>query len=170
MRDMTRSLVLGALLGVVAALAADTPSPLFAQAGSQPESTHLNGTWRLDLARSRYSPGPPPTRETRTNVRDKDGVAGVIRRLHADGREEVIEYRADYDRDYPVFGTTAYDMLRLTRVDDRTVEAVLSHAGRVFGLARRVISQDGQTMTVSFRRGDTSPPVNTVAVYRKDPP
>ena len=53
------------------------------------------------------------------------------------------------------------------RIDARTSQAVLSHAGQVFGVARRVISEDGQTMTITFRR-EASTIVNNVAVYRKD--
>jgi hypothetical protein len=33
---------------------------------------------------------------------------------------------------------------------------VLSHAGRVFGTARRVIAADGKSMTITFRRDSES--------------
>jgi hypothetical protein len=84
------------------------------------EQDALLGSWQLDLAKSRYVPGPPPRSETRTYVRDKDGVQGTIRRQRDDGREEVIEYRADFDREFPVMGTEAYDTIRLKRIDART--------------------------------------------------
>ena len=38
------------------------------------EQDALIGAWQLDLAKSRYVPGPPPRSETRTYVRDKDGT------------------------------------------------------------------------------------------------
>ena len=62
------------------------------------------------------SPGPPPAlhlaaRFCRTYVRDNEGMKGTIRRRREDGREEVIEYRADFDREYPVMGTAAYDTI-----------------------------------------------------------
>jgi hypothetical protein len=139
---------------------------LGAQSGSS-EQDLLIGTWRLDLAKSRYTPGPPPRNETRTYVRDKEGMQGTIRRLREDGREEVIEYRADFDHEYPVMGTQAYDTIRLKRIDSRTAEAVLSHAGRVFGTARRVIAEDGRTLTITFRQEDRGTLENNIAVYRK---
>jgi hypothetical protein len=114
-----------------------------------------------------YVPGPPPRAETRTYARDADGVKGTIRRQRADGREEVIEYRADFDHEYPVMGTEAYDTIRLKRIDARTAEVVLSHAGRVYGRARRVISEDGRTLTIAFRQGDRETFTNNVAIYRK---
>ena len=132
------------------------------------EQDPLLGSWKLDVAKSRYTPGPPPRNETRTYVRDPAGVMGTIRRQRDDGRVEVIEYRADFDREYPVMGTEAYDTIRLKRIDARTAEAVLSHAGRVFGTARRVISEDGKTLTITFRQEDQGRLENNIAVYRKE--
>jgi hypothetical protein len=132
------------------------------------EQEPLLGVWQLDVAKSRYRPGPPPRNETRTYVRDKDGMKGTIQRRRADGTEEVIEYRADFDHEYPVMGTPAYDTIRLKRIDSHTAEAVLSHAGRVFGTARRVISADGRTLTIMFRQEDRGGNLqNNVAIYRK---
>jgi hypothetical protein len=131
------------------------------------EQEILLGAWRLDLAKSRYVPGPPPRSEMRTYVRDTEGVKGTIQRRREDGREEVIEYRADFDREFPVMGTAAYDTIKLKRIDARTAEAVLSHAGRVFGTARRVISDDGRTMTITFRQEDRGILESNTAVYRK---
>ena len=131
------------------------------------EQDLLLGTWQLDLVKSRYTPGPPPRSELRIYVRDKQGVKGTIRRRRDDGQEEVIEYRADFDREYPVMGAAAYDTIRLKRVDERTAEAVLSHAGRVFGTARRTISEDGRTLTISFRQEDQGILESNVAIYHK---
>src|SRR4030095_1712785 len=75
------------------------------------------GVWKMDLAKSRYYPGPPPLSETRTFTRDKEGVKGIVLRRNADGREERIEYRADFDQEYPVSGTEAYDAVRFRRID-----------------------------------------------------
>jgi hypothetical protein len=131
------------------------------------EQEPLLGVWQLDLSKSRYTPGPPPRGETRTYLRDGEGIKGTIRRQRDDGRQEVIEYRADFDHEYPVMGTEAYDTIKLKRIDARTAEAVLSHAGRVFGTARRVISEDGRTLTITFRQEDRGLLENNVAVYRK---
>jgi hypothetical protein len=141
---------------------------LHGQTATQPSQDLLLGTWRLDLGKSTYVPGPPPRAETRTYARDSDGVKGTIRRQRADGRKEVIEYRADFDHEYPVTGTEAYDTIRLKRIDARTAEVVLSHAGRVYGRARRVISEDGLTLTIAFRQGDRETFTNNVAIYRKE--
>ena len=159
-------LVLAGAIFVLALPIAD----LRAQAPSAADQDRLVGTWRLDLSKSRYSPGPPPRSETRLYARDEAGMRGQINRHYADGRREVIDYRADADHDSPVSGTQAYDAVRFTRVDRNTTESVLSHAGRVWGTARRVLSEDGETLTIMFRRTEPGDMVNNVAVYRKDKP
>lgn len=168
MRAFPRPLVsaLAALVFVLVALPVTAPAWQNAPPSSA-TNPHLFGTWRLDLAKSRYTPGPPPRGETRIYARDATGVKGIIERHYADGRKEVIEYRADADQDSPVSGTQAYDTARFRRIDDNTTEAVLSHAGRVYGYARRIISADGQTLTITFRRLETGDMVNNVAVYSK---
>jgi hypothetical protein len=156
--------IAGRLLLVFGALAVAVASG-HAQSSSKPEDDLLLGVWQVDLAKSRYYPGPPPKSETRTFARDKDGLKGTVVRRLADGREERIEYRADFDQEYPVSGTDAYDAVKFRRIDAYTSDSVLSHAGRVFGVARRVISRDGKTMTITFKQDE--PGMSNVVVYQK---
>jgi hypothetical protein len=143
--------------------------PLLTGQAGGPGERVLLGTWRLDLAKSRYFPGPAPRGETRIYTADKDGVLGAINRIYADGRTEIIEYRANYDREQAVTGTPAYDAITLKKVDDYTSESILSHAGMVYGTARRVISPDGNTMTIAFERKTRDDTIRNVAVYHRVP-
>jgi hypothetical protein len=124
------------------------------------------GAWQLNVGKSRYVPGPGPTSEMRTYKRGPNGIEGTIQRRYADGRSERIEYVAEFDREYPVSGTEAYDHILLKRIDERTAQAVLSHAGRVYGTARRVIAPSGAAMTITLNRetASGSKVINT-AVY-----
>jgi hypothetical protein len=140
-----------------------------AQPAAVAEQDKLLGTWQLNVAKSRYMPGPGPISETRTYTRGRTGVEGTIQRRFRDS--ERIEYIAEYDREYPVTGTEAYDHVLLKRIDAYTAEAILSHAGRVYGTARRVIAQSGNTMTITFRRENApEATINNVAVYEKVQP
>ena len=124
------------------------------------------GTWRLNLQKSKYYPGPAPQSETRSYEPDGDFLKCTIRRVDGKGRAETIAYKANYDNPYPVTGSPDYDAIKMTRVDDRTAESVLSHAGRVFGVARRVLAADGLTMTITLRReGEVL--TNNVAFYER---
>lgn len=158
-------LLTGAL--AVAALVAVGASQSAKPAKEEP----IVGTWRLNVTKSRYLPGPGPVSETRTYKRGPNGVEGTILRRFPDGRSERIEYVAEYDREYPVIGTEDYDHILLKRIDERTAEAVLSHAGRVYGTARRMIAPSGNTMTITLRRETASGDVvmNT-AVYERIAP
>ena len=158
---------------VLALMVGGTLSLHAAQAASvaQVQGDQLIGVWELNVAKSRYTPGPGPINETRTYARGPNGVEGTIQRRFRDGRSERIEYIAEYDREYPVTGTEAYNHVLLKRIDAYTAEAVLSHAGRVYGTARRVIARDGKTMTMTFKReGDPRGTTSYVALYEKVEP
>jgi hypothetical protein len=165
MRSFPRSPV--RLLACFAFLIAGLSPAATAQSDSR-TSDGLVGTWRLDLSQSKYSPGPAPRDETRIYALDGGGMSGRIDRQYADGRREVIDYRADSDHDTPVSGTRAYDAVRFRQIDARTTEAVLSHAGRVWGTARRSLSENGDTLTITFRRIEPGDMVHNVAVYHKE--
>jgi len=152
-----------AVLSAVTAPAQSTPRP------REDEPLILVGTWQLDVAKSRYSPGPPLRNEMRVYSRSPEGVKGIVTRTYADGQTEKFEYIANFGGEYMVTGTPAYDSVKLTRLDEFSSEAVLTHAGAVYGVARRVISADGKTMTITFDRKNADTPVHNVAIYHKQP-
>ena len=125
----------------------------------------LVGVWVLDVPASRYLPGPAPRAETRTYAKSPEGVKGIVKRTHPDGRVETIEYMANADQEQMVMGTPEYDAIKLRQIDPFTSEALLTHGGAIFGSATRIIGRDGKTMRIIFRRPDAD--VLNVAVYRK---
>jgi hypothetical protein len=125
------------------------------------------GTWKLNPAKSTFRPGPPPVAETRIYQGRPKGVKTTVTTTWADRITTTVEYPANYDgKDYPVDGSRDVDAVALSRMDDYTSEAVLKHAGKEVGTARRVVSKDGKSMTISYKgvntRGDQ---VDNVAVY-----
>ena len=155
------------LLVLASALIANS-FPLAAQQRSTAEPPpQLIGTWRLNVAKSKYTPGPPLRSETRVYSRQSDGVRGVVSRVHSDGRSERFEYMANFGQDIVVTGVPDYDRVTLRKVDELTSDAVLSHAGNVYGVARRTIAADGRSMTITFDRKSTEERVHNVAVYDK---
>ena len=157
--------LLVAIVGL--AFVAASPSHALQLRSTAEPPAQLIGTWQLNVAKSRYSPGPALRFETRVYTRDATGVKGVVTRTHADGRVEKFEYAANFGKDLMVTGIPEYDSVTLRKVDELTSDAVLSHAGTVYGVARRVIAADGKTMTITFDRKSTETPVHNVAVYDK---
>lgn len=155
------------LAGTVAVMILVT-APLVAQFRPTAEPPpQLIGTWRLVVAKSKYSPGPPPRSETRVYRRQSDGVHGVVTRVLADGKTEKFEYTANFGQDIVVTGIADYDRVTLRKVDELTSDAVLSHAGNVFGVARRAVASDGKSMTITFDRTSNDLRIHNVAVYEK---
>ena len=125
------------------------------------------GTWKLNVAKSTFRPGPPPAAETRIYKAQPKGVKTTVKTTWADQKTTTVEYPANYDgKDYPVSGSRDIDAVALTRMDDFTSAATLKHAGKEIGVARRVVSPDRKTMTISYKgintRGDL---VDNVGVY-----
>jgi len=125
------------------------------------------GTWKLNVAKSKFKPGPPPAAETRIYQAQAKGVRTTVKTTWADKLSTTVEYPANYDgKDYPVSGSRDVDAVSLTRMDDFTSEATLKHAGKEIGVARRVVSSDGKSMMISYKgvntRGDL---VDNVAFY-----
>jgi hypothetical protein len=155
------------LVAVVVALTTENIS-----GASQTPATNQDpvlGQWRLDLSKSKYSPGPSPKSETRTYQLTGEGIRAVIVRTHPNGRVETIEYGADYDSVNHVIGTPDYDAVRLTRINAYVSEATLSHGGKPFGTARREIAKDGMTMVITFQQ-DSQTRIYNVARYVKVTP
>jgi len=151
----------------LAALVATSGSLDAQQRAAADPPPQLIGSWRLNVAKSKYSPGPPLRSETRVYTKGADGVKGVVSRVYGDGRSEKFEYLANFGKDLMVTGIEEYDSVMLRKVDELTSDAVLSHAGTVYGVARRTIAADGKTMTITFDRKSSETPVHNVAVYDK---
>jgi hypothetical protein len=122
------------------------------------------GTWTLNLAKSRFSPGPAPKEETRVYEAQGEGIKVTVRTVAADGHSTTVLISANYDgKDYPVTGSSAYDAIALKKISDQIAEATLTHAGKAVATSRREVSSDGRTMTITY----TGQQVNNKAVYEK---
>jgi hypothetical protein len=131
------------------------------------EADPVVGTWELDVTASTFDPGPPPKSELRVYEPEHEGIKATVVTTYADGRRSIFEYITSYnDVIAAVTGSDTSDAIRMRKVDAFTAEAELSLAGLNVGQTRRVISQDGQTMTIELHR--TAPVVvNNVTVYRR---
>lgn len=127
------------------------------------------GTWKLNVEKSRYIPGPAPRSQVRVYEAHQGGLRVTITTIGADGRKSSVQHPLNYDgKEYVVSGASQADAILLEKVDDYTSEATLKHAGKVMGTNRRVVSQDGKRMTITYEgtdsRGNT---VKNTAVYDK---
>jgi hypothetical protein len=108
------------------------------------------GTWKLNLAKSKFSPGPPPKSQTATFEAVGQGVKITAKVTDAEGKTINFQSTANYDgKDYPVTGHPDVDTNAWKRIDANTFETTRKKAGKVVATATSVISKDGKTRTLT---------------------
>ena len=129
----------------------------------------LVGTWKLNVAKSTYSPGPTPK-----SITAKIEAAGKGEKLTADGVRGDdtpirVEYTAQYDgKDYPISGSPMADTVSLKRLDANTTERTDKKGGKVVQTLTRKLSSDGKTLTVTIKGTDAEGrPINNLAMFEK---
>ena len=158
MRTFLRVAVLGVVVVGVSAV------QLIAQA-----TDPVVGTWELNVGKSKFSPGPAPKSETRTYVVSGKDIMGTAKGVDSEGKTVAVEWTLNEDgKDRPVTGTPDIDMLSIKRIDSHTVESTHKRAGKVVATARRTVSKDGKTMTITTKgtnaKGEA---INNVQVFEK---
>lgn len=128
------------------------------------------GVWKLNLAKSKYSPGPAPKSATTRIEAAGAGTKVIVDQAPADGTMRHWEFTANYDgKDSPVTGNNPdADMVARTRTDANTVQTISKKSGKVTTTLTSVVSSDGKTRTVTTKGVNASgQQVNNVAVYDK---
>jgi hypothetical protein len=126
------------------------------------------GTWTLDVAKSKFSPGPALKSATRTYTESADGLALEGKTVTADGKEASmhVAYKAD-GKSYPVTGNPDADSVTPKSVDARTWDFTLTKDGKVVGTVHRVVSADGKTLTVHNKGTHNGVPYDDTLVFTR---
>jgi hypothetical protein len=134
MKTIFKSLLVGAIIviGTGTALAADP----------------VIGTWKLNLAKSTFSPGPAPKSQTRIYAESAQGMIVTVKTTAPDGKDSTTNLTFKEDgKSYPATGSPDFDMVSISRVDAMTVHSTQTKAGATVGNAVRSVSKDGKTLT-----------------------
>jgi hypothetical protein len=118
----------------------------------------FSGTWKLNLAKSTYKPGPPPKEPTisRYEATKDGGMKLMSDGITAGGKPAHSEYTFQFDgKDYPGIQTldgkpnenSAEQTISAKKIDDYTIEFTFKKRGMVTATAKAVISKDGKTET-----------------------
>jgi hypothetical protein len=118
------------------------------------------GTWKQNIAKSKYSPGPAPQSQTQTYEAQSNGVKFSSEGTAADGSRMAWSYTANYDgKDNPISGTGApngADTIALKRINPNATDATFKKAGKVVGTGRDVVSKDGKVRTITAKGTDAN--------------
>ena len=108
------------------------------------------GTWKLNVEKSKFSPGPGPKSMTLKFEASKDGTRLTSDGVGADGKPTHGTYTSKWDgKDVPWEGNPDADTSAPKKVDDNTYDNVWKKGGKVTVNAKVVVSKDGKTLTVS---------------------
>jgi hypothetical protein len=132
----------------VFALAAVVCVPAFAQ------NNPLVGTWKLDVTKSKFDPGPAPKSLTRTVETQGDGVKYTFDGVAADGNPIAYGFSVQFDgKDNPISGSipSGADTISAKRIDSNTFEATLRNGGKVIETSKVTVSMDGKVTTVESK-------------------
>lgn len=126
------------------------------------------GTWKLNLAKSKYNAGAAPKSSTLVVNAAGQGVKVASTTVIADGSTRKISYTAAYDgKDVAVSGSPDYDMISLTRTG-KVVDGQRKKGAKVVQTFKRTFSADGKTMTVTTTGTNAAgEKVDNVQVYDK---
>jgi hypothetical protein len=110
------------------------------------------GTWKLDVAKSKYSPGPAPKSGTVTFSAAGQAVKAAIDFVGPDGSKTQWGYTAAVDgKPHPVTGNGDGDMVVAKRINANTVETTYTLKGKQTTVNTGVVSADGKTFTVTTK-------------------
>ena len=125
------------------------------------------GTWKLNLAKTKYTAGQAPKSTTLVITAAGQGVKLTSESVLADGSTRKISYTATYDgKDAAVTGTPDYDTISLKKTATG-MDGSRKKAGKVVQIFSRVVSADGKTMTVTSTGTNAAGKVDNVQVYDK---
>ena len=106
------------------------------------------GTWKLNEAKSKFSPGAIKN-HTVVYEAAGDNVKVTVDGSDADGKPTHNEWTGKFDgKDYPVTGDPNQDMRSYTKIDDHTLAFSNKKDGKVTITGRIVVSPDGKSRTV----------------------
>ncbi|MEO8677894.1 MAG: hypothetical protein ABI665_02535 [Vicinamibacterales bacterium] len=128
------------------------------------------GVWKMNPAKSKYSPGPAPKTATITTTAVAGGrYKAVNEAVPATGAPTKSEVTWAFDgKDHPVTGNPNADTQAYTKVDARHYTVVAKKGGKVTVTTKVELAADGKSRTATQAGTDAQgKPVNNMIWYDK---
>lgn len=127
------------------------------------------GTWKLDVAKSKFSPGPAPRSVSLTFAATPDGIKFTSDGVDAGGKATHTEFVSRFDgKEVPYPGNPNADTGSPKRIDDNSYEGTWRKDGKVTIQLRGVVSKDGKTLTIHLKgKNAKGEAVDSTTVYVK---
>lgn len=127
------------------------------------------GTWNVDLAKSKYSPGPAPKSLTLKFEATPGGIKFTGDGVGDDGKPTHSMFLSKFDgKDVPYEGNPDADMASPMRIDHNSYSNTWKKGGKATVTAKVVVSADGKTMTITQTGANAKgEAVSNAIVYNK---
>jgi hypothetical protein len=128
-----------------------------------------DGTWKVNVTKSKFSPGSAPKSLATKRETIGNSVKTAFDGVDADGKPIHYEYTATFDgKDCPITGSPNFDAISLKKIDANTFEWVTKKDGKEVAHGRTVYSKDGKTRTQIENSKDAKvQEVTSTVVYEK---
>jgi len=137
-----RSLLLAGALSLAAFVTAFAANP------------HM-GTWKLDEAKSKLSPGATKNHTVTYTEAEGDMIKLTVDGTDKDGKQVHWTWMGKFDgKAYEIKGNAMADMASYKPVDDHTNELTLMKEGKVVATGTIKVSKDGQSRVVTTTMTD----------------
>jgi hypothetical protein len=128
------------------------------------------GTWKMNMAKSTFSPGPAPKSITTKIEAAGAGIKITSDGVGPDGKPTHASYTVNFDsKDVAATGLpNSAETIAYKKIDDNTYESISKAKGKVVATNRIVISKDGKTRT-GTAVGTTvdGKPLKTLTVFER---
>ena len=109
----------------------------------------LYGTWKLNVARSTWSPGSPYQSEVaKIEPYGEDGIKWYAEIVSGEGKKNTTQFSASFDGSEFTPGAEGGTSIML-RVNRYITERINKKDGKITTIQRRTVSKDGQTLTIT---------------------
>jgi hypothetical protein len=136
------------------------------------EDNPFLGTWKLNVAKSKFEGAPAPRSQTRTVTQQGNGVKYDFQGTAADGSPVAFSFVTYYDgTEAAIKGTgvpAGADSITLKKVNSHKVEGTLRKGGKDVGKVVAEVSKDGKVATVKGKgKSADGKEYSTESVYDK---
>ena len=131
------------------------------------QTNPMVGTWNLSLAKSSFSPGPPPRGATGVIVAAAGGLRGDLDVTDPQGNRVHAVYTVICDgQPHPVTGDGNIDAMTCRQIDPSHQEFTGMKGARAATNGTASVSADGKTLTFTVKGVNAAgQPTNDVLVY-----
>jgi hypothetical protein len=129
----------------------------------------MSGKWEINLAKSKYDPGPPPQYSVRVHEFQDDTISVILDMVSASGKPRHVEFVRKLDgQEYPDSDDPHADTIAWKRIDARTLEFTQKTAGKTTEEGRLQVSDDAKQLTLNWKgRNNKGETFDNVAVFDK---